>query len=56
MRAAMRIIVVEEESRNNGNGSKFLAMCEDKIKELGYHAMHTESAPLAENTIAETAI
>lgn len=48
MRKAMRIIVVEEEYRNNGNGNMFLAMCEDKIKKLGYKVMHTESAPMAE--------
>jgi len=46
-RAAMRIIVIDENKRNNGFGSKFLNLCEKYLKNLGYKTIHVESSPAA---------
>jgi GNAT superfamily N-acetyltransferase len=46
-RAAMRIIVLEEDCRRKGLGSTFLAMCEKWLNHLGCTSLHVESHPNA---------
>jgi len=43
LRAAMRIIVVDEARRNNNFGSEFLHFCEERLKTQGYKTIHAES-------------
>ncbi|HAT4673263.1 TPA: GNAT family N-acetyltransferase [Legionella pneumophila subsp. pneumophila] len=44
-RAALRIIVIDEEKRNHQHGSQFLALCEKWLKNQGYQSLHVESSP-----------
>lgn len=44
-RAAMRILVIDEEKRNNNYGSQFLKLCEQWLRKLGYKSLHAESRP-----------
>ena len=46
-RAAIRIIVIDEEKRNHNYGGKLLALCEEWLKYRGYKSIHTESSPVA---------
>ncbi|MBI2786842.1 MAG: GNAT family N-acetyltransferase [Legionella longbeachae] len=46
-RAAMRIIVIDEEKRNHQYGSQFLQLCEKWLKSQGYKSLHIESSPAA---------
>lgn len=46
-RAALRIIVIDEEKRNHQYGSQFLSLCENWLKNQGYHSLHVESSPAA---------
>jgi GNAT superfamily N-acetyltransferase len=47
LRAALRIIVIEEVQRNKNFGSKFLQLCEEHLKKQGYKTLHAESNPIA---------
>ncbi|MBA2628467.1 MAG: GNAT family N-acetyltransferase, partial [Rickettsiaceae bacterium] len=42
-RAALRIIVIDEDKRNKNAGSKFLALSEKWLKSLGVKSIHAES-------------
>lgn len=42
-RAAIRIIVIDEEKRNHDYGSQFLNMCAQWLKTLGVKSIHAES-------------
>jgi len=44
-RAAIRIIVIEEQFRGSGLGKRLLAFCEKVLKEQGVKMLHTESRP-----------
>lgn len=44
-RAALRIIVIDEEYRNKGFGSKFLALIEKWLRKLGIKSLHDEARP-----------
>jgi GNAT superfamily N-acetyltransferase len=44
-RAALRIIVIEEEKRQQGFGGHFLKMLEKWLKVQGYKSLHTEASP-----------
>jgi GrpB-like predicted nucleotidyltransferase (UPF0157 family)/GNAT superfamily N-acetyltransferase len=44
-RAALRIIVIDEQLRGQGLGSHFLQLCEQWIKGKGIKALHTQSSP-----------
>lgn len=44
-RAAIRIIVVDEDKRNKNAGSSFLRACEKWLKSLGLQSLHAESRP-----------
>lgn len=44
-RAAMRIIVIDEDKRNNNFGSQFLALCEKWLKSMNIKSLHAESRP-----------
>ena len=46
-RAAVRIIVVEEKSRNQGFGGQFLSWIETWLIDKGCQSIHTESSPNA---------
>jgi GrpB-like predicted nucleotidyltransferase (UPF0157 family) len=46
-RAAMRIIVLDELSRNKGLGGQFLSLCERWLKTKDYRSLHVESSPEA---------
>jgi GrpB-like predicted nucleotidyltransferase (UPF0157 family)/GNAT superfamily N-acetyltransferase len=49
LRAALRIIVIDEPKRNHQYGSQLLAICEQWIKSQGYQSLHIESSPEALN-------
>ena len=42
-RAAIRIIAVDEDKRNQNSGSQFLALIEKWLKSLGFKSIHAES-------------
>lgn len=44
-RAALRIIVIEEEHRQHGLGSRFLQLCEQWLKKQGIKSLHDEARP-----------
>lgn len=44
-RAALRIIVIDEQLRGQGLGSHFLQLCERWIKEKDFKALYTQSSP-----------
>jgi GNAT superfamily N-acetyltransferase len=44
-RAAMRIIVIDEDKRNRQCGGQFLAFCEKRLKSMGIKSIHAESRP-----------
>lgn len=44
-RAAIRILVVEENQRSQGLGKQFLHWIEAWLKQKGYQSLHTESSP-----------
>ncbi|MBP9722723.1 MAG: GNAT family N-acetyltransferase [Gammaproteobacteria bacterium] len=44
-RAALRIIVIDEDFRNLGLGGDFLILCEKWLKTQGYKSLHIESSP-----------
>jgi len=44
-RAALRIIVIDEEKRNHQYGGQFLALCEKWLKNQDYQSMHVKSSP-----------
>lgn len=46
-RAALRIIAIDENYRNNGYGGEFLKLCEKWLKLQGYKSLHIESSPKA---------
>ncbi|KTC64959.1 glutamate rich protein GrpB (plasmid) [Legionella adelaidensis] len=46
-RAAMRIIVIDEEKRSRQYGSQLLQLCEKWLKSQGYRSLHIESSPTA---------
>lgn len=46
-RAALRIIVIDEDVRNNGLGSLFLSLCEDLLKKMGCKSLHVQASPKA---------
>ena len=46
-RAALRIIVVSPQLRNQGYGSQFLTVIEKWLKRKGYKSLHIESSPEA---------
>lgn len=46
-RAALRIIVVEEVRRKNHVGSTLLTLCEQWLRQQGYHSIHAESSKSA---------
>lgn len=46
-RAALRIIAIDENYRNNGYGGEFLKLCEKWLKVQGYKSLHIESSPRA---------
>lgn len=46
-RAALRIIAIDENYRNNGYGGEFLKSCEKWLKLQGYKSLHIESSPKA---------
>ena len=47
MRAAMRIIVIDEAFRNKKYGNKFLSFIEKWLKTKAYDSLHTQSSPEA---------
>jgi GNAT superfamily N-acetyltransferase len=49
LRAAMRIIVIDEVERNKNYGSQFLQLCEEHLENQGYKTLHTEASPAALN-------
>ncbi len=46
-RAALRIIVIDNQARNQGFGSHFLALCERWLRETGFQNLHTQSSQKA---------
>lgn len=48
-RAALRIIVINEDYRQHGLGSQFLQLCEQWLKKQGIKSLHDESRP---NTVS----
>jgi GrpB-like predicted nucleotidyltransferase (UPF0157 family)/GNAT superfamily N-acetyltransferase len=46
-RAALRIIVIDTDKRNQGFGGQFLQLIEKWLKTQGYQTIHTESSPEA---------
>lgn len=46
-RAAIRIIVIKEEKRENNYGRKFMSLIEKWLKQEDYKSIHTESSPKA---------
>jgi len=44
-RAALRIIVIDENYRQHGMGSRFLQMCEQWLKSQGIKSLHDEARP-----------
>ncbi|MBP9692839.1 MAG: GNAT family N-acetyltransferase [Alphaproteobacteria bacterium] len=44
-RAAVRIIVIDKNSRAQGLGGHFLTLCERWLKEKGFKTFHTQSSP-----------
>lgn len=44
-RAALRIIVIDEDYRQHGLGSQFLQFCEQWLKKQGIKSLHDESRP-----------
>ena len=44
-RAALRIIVIDEDYRNHGLGSQFLNLCEQWSKNQGIKSLHDEARP-----------
>lgn len=46
-RAAIRIIVIDEDYRGKGYGGQFLSWMEEWLKRKGYKSVHTESSPEA---------
>jgi GrpB-like predicted nucleotidyltransferase (UPF0157 family)/GNAT superfamily N-acetyltransferase len=48
-RAALRIIVIDEDKRNNHYGGQFLNLCEKWLKNEGFKSFHAESSPAAIN-------
>lgn len=46
-RAALRIIAIDENYRNNGYGGEFLKLCEKWLRLQGYKSIHIESSPKA---------
>ncbi len=46
-RAALRIIVIDKRSRNQGLGGQFLTLCEHWLKQQGYKVLQTQSSPKA---------
>lgn len=46
-RAAMWIIVIDKNMRNNNFGSSFLGLCEKWLKNIGYKSIHMQSSPAA---------
>lgn len=46
-RAALRIIAIDENYRNNRYGGEFLKLCEKWLKLQGYKSLHIESSPKA---------
>lgn len=44
-RAALRIIVIDDEYRNQGLGSQFLQLCETWLKKQGIKSVHDEARP-----------
>ncbi len=46
-RAALRIIAIDENNRNNGYGGEFLKLCEKWLRLQGYKRLHIESSPKA---------
>lgn len=46
-RAALRIIVIDEQYRHHGLGSQFLQLCEKWLKKQGIKSLHDEARPSA---------
>ncbi|PFX11155.1 UPF0039 protein YybD, partial [Stylophora pistillata] len=46
-RAAVRIIVIDEEQRKAGHGKALMDFLEHWLKEKSYKSLHTESSPAA---------
>lgn len=46
-RAALRIIVIDEQHRHHRLGSQFLQLCEQWLKKLGIKSLHDEARPSA---------
>jgi GrpB-like predicted nucleotidyltransferase (UPF0157 family)/GNAT superfamily N-acetyltransferase len=46
-RAALRIIVIDENYRKHGSGSRFLHLCEEWLKSQGIVSLHDEARPSA---------
>ncbi len=46
-RAALRIIVIDEQFRGLGNGKYLMAVCEKSVKEQGIKLLQTEASPSA---------
>lgn len=44
-RAALRIIVIDEDYRRHGLGSQFLQLCEQWLKKEGVKSLHDEARP-----------
>jgi GNAT superfamily N-acetyltransferase len=44
-RAALRIIVIDEDYRQHGLGSQFLQLCEQWLKKQGIKSLHDEARP-----------
>lgn len=44
-RAALRIIVIDEDYRQHGLGSQFLQLCEQWLKKQGIRTLHDEARP-----------
>ncbi len=45
LRAALRILVINEPYRHHGLGSHFLQLCEQWLKKQGIHSLHDEARP-----------
>lgn len=46
-RAALRIIVIDEQIRGQGLGGQFLALCERWLKQKGFKVLQTQASPAA---------
>lgn len=46
-RAALRIIVIDEQIRGQGLGGQFLSLCERWLKQKGLHVIQTQASPEA---------